>query len=178
MKFLKRFFNRGIREEQASRVVPGPPPSPPPPPPSSPALLGDPARLKEIAYRLLETLQDNDNDNARRLACDLARCVGLPFDEKRQRPLGTVCVLCGAPWEPGCKNRCECGGFCTWGPYQGAPPSSWMITPVGWVPRPVPARVFEQMDSTTYIPVQNETPPPPPQGPPLVEFREGEKPSL
>lgn len=36
-----------------------------------------------------------------------------------------VCVLCGEPWEPGYKNRCECGGFCTWGPSKGAQPSSW-----------------------------------------------------
>ena len=46
----------------------------------------------------------------------------------------SVCVLCGEPWE-GIKNRCECGGFCTWGPAKGAQPSSW--TEDGQ-PRPVP----------------------------------------
>lgn len=38
-----------------------------------------------------------------------------------------VCVLCGEPWEPSFKNRCECGGFCTWGEAKGAQPSSWNI---------------------------------------------------
>jgi hypothetical protein len=47
----------------------------------------------------------------------------------------SVCVLCGEPWEPSIKNRCECGGFCTWGPAKGAQPSSW--TEDGQ-PRPVP----------------------------------------
>ena len=28
---------------------------------------------------------------------------------------GLICVLCGEPWIPSFKNRCECGGFCTWG---------------------------------------------------------------
>jgi hypothetical protein len=36
-----------------------------------------------------------------------------------------VCVLCGEPWATAVKNRCECGGFCTWGPAVGAKPSSW-----------------------------------------------------
>lgn len=54
---------------------------------------------------------------------------------KTESPL--VCVLCGRLWE-GCKNRCECGGFCTWGPANGAEPSSWIKTEQGYVPRPVP----------------------------------------
>jgi hypothetical protein len=37
-----------------------------------------------------------------------------------------VCVICGEPWEPAIKNRCECGGFCTWGPAKGAEPDSWV----------------------------------------------------
>src|SRR5579864_1483008 len=36
-----------------------------------------------------------------------------------------VCVLCGELWEPGYKNLCECGGFCTWGESKGAQPLSW-----------------------------------------------------
>jgi hypothetical protein len=48
----------------------------------------------------------------------------------------SVCVLCGAPWEPSVKNRCECGGFCTWGPAKGADPDSWIVTDKGWVPKP------------------------------------------
>jgi hypothetical protein len=50
----------------------------------------------------------------------------------------TVCVLCGAPWAPAVKNRCECGGFCTWGPAKGAPPSSWTAD---GQPRPAPISV-------------------------------------
>ena len=50
-----------------------------------------------------------------------------------------VCVLCGAPW-PRFLNRCACGGFCTWGLAQGAPPSSWDVTAHGWVPKPLPSR--------------------------------------
>ena len=30
-----------------------------------------------------------------------------------------VCVLCGKEWIPEVKNRCECGGFCTWGYKKG-----------------------------------------------------------
>jgi hypothetical protein len=36
-----------------------------------------------------------------------------------------VCVLCGRPWLPSVKNRCECGGFCTWGKAKGEKPASW-----------------------------------------------------
>jgi ribosomal protein L37E len=46
-----------------------------------------------------------------------------------------VCVLCGAPWFPAHKNRCACGGFCTWGTAQGTPPLSWEVTPQGVRPR-------------------------------------------
>ena len=55
-------------------------------------------------------------------------------------PMATfVCVLCGAPWVPGCKNLCECGGFCTWGPAKGAEPSSWDVDADGnWTPKPPP----------------------------------------
>lgn len=50
-----------------------------------------------------------------------------------------VCVLCGAPWQPPIKNRCECGGFCTWGKAKDGPPSSWDIDKQGrWTPKPVP----------------------------------------
>lgn len=50
-----------------------------------------------------------------------------------------ICVLCGAPWEPGCKNVCECGGFSTWGYAKGGPPSSWDVHEDGsWTPKPVP----------------------------------------
>lgn len=49
-----------------------------------------------------------------------------------------VCVLCGRPWLPGVKNRCECGGFCTWGEKQGGDPSSWTVTDEGWIPNPPP----------------------------------------
>ncbi len=49
-----------------------------------------------------------------------------------------VCVLCGDPWVPEVKNRCECGGFCTWGPFKGADPSSWQEVDGRWVPRPAP----------------------------------------
>jgi hypothetical protein len=36
-----------------------------------------------------------------------------------------ICVLCGAEWI-GYKNRCECGGFCTWG-YSPNKPESFTI---------------------------------------------------
>ena len=49
-----------------------------------------------------------------------------------------VCVLCGEPWEPPITNRCECGGFCSWGEVKGGEPSSWIKTEKGYVPRPVP----------------------------------------
>lgn len=48
---------------------------------------------------------------------------------------GSVCVLCGRSWEPPVKNRCECGGFCTWGHAQGAEPDSWVKAEGGYVPR-------------------------------------------
>lgn len=50
----------------------------------------------------------------------------------------TVCVLCGRPWVPSIKNRCECGGFCTWGKEKGAEPESWEKTDKGYVPRTPP----------------------------------------
>lgn len=54
-----------------------------------------------------------------------------------------VCVLCGAPWLPGYKNRCECGGFCTWGKKKDGPPSSWDVQADGsWTPKPVPKEHF------------------------------------
>lgn len=53
----------------------------------------------------------------------------------------SVCVLCGEPWLPSVKNRCECGGFCTWGAAKGAPPDSWDVTEEGWTPKPVPEDV-------------------------------------
>lgn len=52
----------------------------------------------------------------------------------------SVCVLCGEPWVPAIKNRCECGGFCTWGPAKGAQPSSW--NPDG-SPKPPPQDVMD-----------------------------------
>jgi hypothetical protein len=38
---------------------------------------------------------------------------------------GLVCVICGEPWEPEYKNRCECGSFCTWGYEKGGKMLSW-----------------------------------------------------
>jgi hypothetical protein len=49
--------------------------------------------------------------------------TGSPPDDESLEDL--VCVLCGAPWEPAVKNRCECGGFCTWGKNKGAEADSW-----------------------------------------------------
>ena len=40
-----------------------------------------------------------------------------------------VCVLCGEPWMPEFKNRCECGGFCSWGYERGGEMLSWGIYP-------------------------------------------------
>jgi hypothetical protein len=34
-----------------------------------------------------------------------------------------ICVLCGKEWLPEFKNRCECGGFSTWGYDMGKPES-------------------------------------------------------
>ena len=49
-----------------------------------------------------------------------------------------VCVLCGRDWIP-CMNRCECGGFCSWGNKKGGKPSSWKVNPDGsWTPNPPP----------------------------------------
>lgn len=45
---------------------------------------------------------------------------------KEEKP-DTVCVLCGRPWFPGIKNRCECGGFCTWGHEKGGNPLSFNV---------------------------------------------------
>jgi len=54
-------------------------------------------------------------------------------------PDNLVCVLCGEPWIPGFKNRCECGGFCTWGEKKDGPPSSWNVDTQGrWTPKPTP----------------------------------------
>jgi hypothetical protein len=50
-----------------------------------------------------------------------------------------VCVICGEPWEP-YKNRCDCGGFCTWGHEKGGKPSSWTVTEKGWIPNPQPKK--------------------------------------
>lgn len=48
----------------------------------------------------------------------------------------SVCVLCGQPWVPGFKSRCECGGFCSWGIAKGAPPDSWDVLSDGsWRPK-------------------------------------------
>jgi len=59
-----------------------------------------------------------------------------------------VCVLCGRPWTPGCKNRCECGGFCTWGEKKGGKPSSWNVSETGkWTPKPVPKDVRDGQKS-------------------------------
>ncbi len=55
---------------------------------------------------------------------------------------GYVCVLCGAPWPKSHRNDCEaCGGFCTWGQERGGEPTSWKVTPDGWIPNPVPAQI-------------------------------------
>jgi len=52
----------------------------------------------------------------------------------------TVCVLCGEPWLPSIKNRCECGGFCTWGYEKGGDPLSWASTDKGWIANPPPKK--------------------------------------
>ena len=36
-----------------------------------------------------------------------------------------VCTLCGEPWTPSLKNRCECGGMCTWGHEKDGKMLSW-----------------------------------------------------
>ncbi len=59
----------------------------------------------------------------------------------------SVCVLCGEPWEPSVKNRCECGGMCTWGPAKGADPDSWIVTPEGWTPKPAPAETHAAVET-------------------------------
>lgn len=60
---------------------------------------------------------------------------------------GLVCVLCGEPWEPAVKNRCECGGFCTWGEAKDGPPSSWDVSvDGGWTPKPPPADVIARVE--------------------------------
>lgn len=52
-----------------------------------------------------------------------------PFYTELLRAEGVlVCVLCGRWWEPGIKNKCECGGFATWGEARGADPMSWHRT--------------------------------------------------
>jgi len=51
-----------------------------------------------------------------------------------------ICVICGEPWEPAYKNRCECGGFCTWGYEKGGKPSSWTVTEKGLTPNPPPKK--------------------------------------
>ena len=48
-----------------------------------------------------------------------------------------VCVICGRPWVPSIKNRCNCGGFCTWGDKKGGEPSSWQKVGEKYIPRPV-----------------------------------------
>jgi hypothetical protein len=65
-----------------------------------------------------------------------------------------VCVLCGEPWIPGCKNRCQCGGFCSWGPHKGAEPSSWTRTKKGYIPNPVPPEVPKQTETDKRDPGQ------------------------
>jgi hypothetical protein len=37
-----------------------------------------------------------------------------------------ICVLCGREWLPAIKNRCECGGFCSWG-YKLNKPESFSV---------------------------------------------------
>lgn len=82
---------------------------------------------------------------------------GLPASRRRRRGSGAgamgepgvgnlVCVLCGEPWEPMVKNRCECGGFCTWGPAKGAKPSSWRED---GSPEPVPQDVLDAVRTAT-----------------------------
>ena len=41
-----------------------------------------------------------------------------------------ICVLCGQEWLPEIKNRCECGGFCTWG-YAPNKPESFTVDEKG-----------------------------------------------
>ena len=50
-----------------------------------------------------------------------------------------VCVLCGRPWIPSVKNRCQRGGMRSWGDKKGGDPSSWHRNEHGnYVPNPVP----------------------------------------
>ena len=57
----------------------------------------------------------------------------MPKEERQ-----SICVLCGEPWIPAVKNRCECGGFCTWGYERNGDPLSWTKTEKGWIPNPAP----------------------------------------
>jgi hypothetical protein len=65
---------------------------------------------------------------------EIARSLGRSTRLPAERPI--VCVLCGEPWEPPVKNRCECGGFCTWGEAKGAQPDSWTAAGPPRAPEP------------------------------------------
>jgi hypothetical protein len=67
-------------------------------------------------------------------------------EEKEKRK--SICVLCGKPWLPAVKNRCECGGFCTWG-YELMEPESFTIDEEGiWHFNPVPKDILDKRDKT------------------------------
>ena len=76
--------------------------------------------------------------------CNYFRSETAAYEEAAKRNGTTstkttpVCVLCGRPWIPAVKNRCECGGICSWGVAKGAEPESWQKVSGGHVPRPVP----------------------------------------
>jgi hypothetical protein len=72
-----------------------------------------------------------------------------------------VCVICGEPWEPPIKNRCECGGFCTWGYAKGADPLSWHKTEGGLVPNPPNVRDTVSQPMSDIMAQQAITPAPP-----------------
>lgn len=66
-------------------------------------------------------------------------------EEYKDNEDNLVCVLCGEPWVPGFKNRCECGGFCTWGETKGGSPSSWKVDEKGkWTPKSTPYDEYDK----------------------------------
>ena len=115
--------------------------------------------LDEVAALKQEhkELRDYVNEYEPRLLMDFDD--QSPYTANNQTPQNTeastksvkdlVCVLCGEPWLPTVKNRCECGGFCSWGEKKGGDPMSWDVTDKGWTPKPVPPEVVEKARKVT-----------------------------
>jgi hypothetical protein len=62
-----------------------------------------------------------------------------------------ICVLCGRPWLPKTKNKCECGGMCSWG-YEMGKPLSYSVTENGkWVPNPVDTSINENFSEDEML---------------------------